>query len=486
MQRQGSLRNNPKESIPRRKAKPKPYLIYTWLKPGTKEVDIQLPCEVGKTRAYNHGTKEFLDVSTADWVSLAGYAHGFETEAIKVFDSCLERFGKKCGKRCGKRCNHIYKRRIVGRGKYKLIYRLVLDFDGASYLLERDIIERCLCLGLPLPMYILQTGIGHYQAVWVLRKPLLKEKEGLWRAVAQGMHKAFSTCEEDKELFGCDPHVLNPSFNVRNHRNPKFQTGHKGKPIFLSQIYSTLKEHGYIQPKPQTKWQSKFNPNYKPKKVTKARLIKYLIANPELKATYRELEALLNIPERSLEKWCSELRLEGKLTTRVEGKGRNRRTVFTTHFFKPHIKDSLTVFYGVSADASQVPGLKKPFLEAFDMVNAVGLPLRCRNKGFFMLSLGLKVCGFTQPEVFTLLWRSFSLSRYVGSHAFKERAFRSVVRNAFKPKFVRCVAFDNPAWDWHGFLNRIRELERQKLREIAPNSVGEAWQSQGMLGEKCA
>jgi hypothetical protein len=109
-------------------------------------------------------------------------------------------------------------------------------------------------------------------------------------------------------------------------------------------------------------------------------------------------------------------------------------------------EEYLSFFYdGVGIKGSIFVGLTK-------IISKVGFPLRWRNKGVFMVALGLKRRGFWEPDILNLLTPGFLICQHIGDHEFSREEFERTVKYACKLKYVYCVGFENKKWDWKGFL----------------------------------
>lgn len=179
------------------------------------------------------------------------------------------------------------------------------------------------------------------------------------------------------------------------------------------------------------------------------------------------------IPETPI----SELKASGKITIETIREGRTWKTRFTLKVDALR-KEVLTL------TRSQFE-IKKRFLDVLRRVSIVGFPVGLRNEGAFMLSLGLKVSGFSENQILADFARCFSLSQHVGDHRFSEKEMLKTVKSALKDKYRYCVGFKNEKW--LRFLKVVTRLECGILRKIETESGpalnmagGETWQSQRM------
>jgi hypothetical protein len=486
------------------------YRFFAWLEEGSKEIDFQAGCEVSKRRVYCHAINRFLHTRTADWISISSFSHAFRV----VVTDTLEDGSKINCRELGKRTENL-----------EYMFLCPLDFDGSEYLTEDVIIQRCNFLGLPLPTYIIKTRPGHFQALWILKVPLKKSQVTYWQAVVDALFKAFSGCEEDKELFGCDFRVLNPVWYVRNPYNRKYQRFDTGRKVSLSELYRALKDAGVVQ----SKGQGSAKPRRKgqiPSPVSEHRIIDFLHANNGIITTYREFFRACNVKESTGYKLLNGLKREGKITVETVRTGRTWKTKFTLNFHTLTkdkrkafsfvggvVVDSLveedgsfsgeereetytkkedevhskkyedthtskgdkdihinSFFYPEEEELSVLfdnTGIKgSVFVELARIIAKVGFPFRWRNKGTFMVSLGLKLRGFRESDVLKLLTPGFYLCQNIGDHEFSREEFERTVKSAFRFKYMRCVGFKNSKWEWKGFLKEVyklwREFERTK------------------------
>lgn len=424
----------------KKKAKKKPtYRFAAWLQEGTKEPDAQIPFKPYQKRVWCRAQHSWLHVETADWISTSSYSKAFEYE----YTGIIKEDGKPL------------KRRRIGKQAENLkeIYWIILDFDN-PHITEDLIIQRLHYHNLPEPTYIIRNPLsGHYQAFWIFPIPLNVSYSGWWQSVANRLFKVFSGCEEDRELFCCDSKVLNPNWYARNPYNPKYEMVHKAAKVSLGEIDKALKEAGFRDRRASCK----------------ERVYAFLKSNPNYESTHSHISHTLSISLRSVEKACEELREEGKLITKIFGKGKGRKTRFITQFIEVQKKEYLSTTLaggcvqsgGLDVDSVVSDGMRAAILDAVRRVRVVGLPFRWRNKFTFVLILGLKVMGYRESVVLRLFREIFLKCNHVESHKFSEREFMQTVENAFKPKYRYCISFRNEGWNWEGFLKALSDLERR-------------------------
>lgn len=207
----------------------------------------------------------------------------------------------------------------------------------------------------------------------------------------------------------------------------------------------------------------------KRRRIGKQAVYAFLKSHQNYESTHKHISKALAISLRSVEKACEELREEGKLITKIFGKGKGRKTRFITQLIEMQKKEYLkTIFAGGCAqsaalDAESVvsDGMRAAILDAVRRVRVVGLPFRWRNKFTFVLILGLKVMGYRESVILRLFREIFLKCNHVQSHKFSEREFMQTVENAFKPKYRYCIGYKNEGWNWEGFLKALDDLERK-------------------------
>lgn len=342
-----------------------------------------------------------------------------------------------------------FKDRKAGRTSENISHVLCafLDLDGTNL---NGIVNRCLLLGLCLPKIIL-TSDGHYHLKWYFHFPVPIEKKGFILKVQTALHEAFKDLGSDPQVYGDLTRFLRNE-NQENARNkkyphkPKIEVLGSGSLVSLSYLYHVLKANQFItsENKPERK------PEDKPE--VRGKVVRFLKAHPRIEITFEDLAKELSCSSRQVKRICDTLRREGKLITQVLGKGRERKTRFITTFFKVTHKE---VLHDCSGDS----GLKGLFLGVVEKVKRVGFPEDRRNKGCFMMALGLKSAGFGEDETRAMLRAGFLLSEYRGEHRFGEAEFLRTVNSPFRRGYERGVPMKSPKWDWSGFVNALGELE---------------------------
>lgn len=321
---------------------------------------------------------------------------------------------------------------------------------------------------------IIETSPGRYHVKFYFKSPVPISKKGFIKAVQRALYQAFKD-------MGADPVVtedLTRFLRNENQENcvnkkypdkPSVVIREKGQLCTLSELYKVLKQSGFIQckgqglAKPRRARQIPFH-------VSQHRILAFLHNNPGIITTYKELFRACNVSESTGYLLLSGLRKAGRITIETVRVGRTWKTRFTL-IVDTLRKESSTLALG---DV----GIKKKFADVVRRVSRVGFPVGLRNESVFIISLGLKKCGFEENGALALLDPGFSLSQYAGDHRFSERELRKTVRSAFKEKYRYCVSFKSPKWC--NFLNAITNLECQKLRGLEADQGGEIWQDQRM------
>lgn len=375
-------------------------------------------------------------------------------------------------------CVSTFKNSRLGRTKENISHILCcfLDLDG-PYTAELDgekiilqltddlIRRRCNLLGLPMPL-IIETSPGRFHVKFYFKSPVPVSKKEYVKAVQKLLHRAFKDMgadplvTEDLTRFLRNENQEN-SVNKKYPNKPAVVIREKGQYCTLSELYQILKRHGYTQYKAQGSKKPR-RARQIPFHISQYRIIAFLRANNGIITTYKELFEACNVSESTGYLLLKGLKIITTETVRV---GRTWKTRFTLRV------DTLT-------KENLTPTLnfierKKRFLDVVRRVSRVGFPGDWRNKGVFMVALGLKVCGFSDPDTLRMLGSGFSLSNFTGVHKFSAREFKKTVESALSDKYRYCVAFDNSDWDWDGFLKAITNLECQMLRKI--ESRGETW-----------
>lgn len=311
---------------------------------------------------------------------------------------------------------------------------LDLDGDKLEIPLTDDMIrQRCFMLGLPMPL-IIETSPNRFHVIFIFRFPVPVEKKEWYKDTQSRLHEAFEDLGSDKRLFkNLTYFQWNESnasaINKRHHGHPKVIIREKGELCSLSQISDTLKAH-----------------RYGVRKTIKERLEAFLTENPEYKGKQEALAKRLNSGTRRLKDAIKELRIEGKLRTKVGGKYENRITQF---FYKPQavipIPEKIEKVQRKGLKTIQTTrshfgvGLEGLLSRAWERAKAGGLPYGVRNSGLWMFGEWLKISkGLGFDGVLAELEGVFLLSRSQGKW-FSVREFRGVVRSVCKDRYQRII-----------------------------------------------
>lgn len=370
-----------------------------------------------------------------------------------------------------------YKNSKLGRAEENISHTLCcfLDLDGpytselpggekVELPLTDDLIrQRCFLLGVPIPL-IIETSPGRYHVKFYFRSPAPVSKKGYVKRVQRALFEAFKDMGPDPVVTEDLTRFLRNE-SQENSVNKKYPDKsavvirEKGQLCTLSELYHALKKHGFIQLKAQGSQKLRWARQI-PFRVSQHRIISFLQANNGIKTTYKELFSRCNVSESTGYLLINGLRKSGKIAVETVRTGRTWQTKFTTNVD--------TLRKEVLTPAGGHFEIKKGFLDVVRRVSRVGFPARFRNKGVFIMSLGLKKCNLEENEILALLGPGFSLSRYVGDHRFSERELRKTVRSALKEKYRYCMSFKNEKWDW--FLKALTNLERELLRKTETGS----------------
>lgn len=349
-----------------------------------------------------------------------------------------------------------------------------LDLDGpyksedVELPLTDDLIkQRCYLLGLPIPK-IIETSPGRFHVKFYFKRPVhIAQKEYL-KLVQRALFEAFKdmgpdpVVTQDLTRFLRNEYQRN-SVNKKYANKPAVIVREEGQLCTLSQLYHALKRHGFTQLKGQGSKKPRRERQI-PFYISQHRIITFLRDNPGVISTYKELFSQCNVKESTGYLLLSGLKKSGKVTVETVRAGQTWKTRFTV---KPDAlrKEILTLLRPTT-------DTKKSILSVLGRVSRVGIPSGMRNEGVFMLSLGLKVSGYSEFDTLGMLDAGFSLPGSVGGHLFTAREMRKTVQSAFKDKYRYCVGFKNEKW--FRFLKAITNLECEILRQIEPG--GEAWQ----------
>lgn len=230
-------------------------------------------------------------------------------------------------------CISTFKHSQKGRVESNISHILgsCLDLDGNEEIpiTEDVIMQRCYMLGLPLPL-IIETSPGRFHIKFYFKKPIEISSERrlqYWKAVQSALYEAFKDLGADSKALDAVRFLRNEyqvnAVNKKYPNKPPVIVREKGVKCSLSQLYNILKRHGFIK-----------QPHRIPLETSRRKLVAFLRLKGSITATYAELSKLTSIPLRTLKLLVSEKVRESVLTTKVQGKGKNRKTLFVLKVHK--------------------------------------------------------------------------------------------------------------------------------------------------------